>query len=177
VNNLTETAVRIATRSVSRVEIRVNERYEVFRARYEAAAPPFEPERVAVLATSGAPWSDYLSSAAENAPYDFMIYWSIAGEDILAAAGDGGKCTEYLMGNHTIAEQMYRHHPGALMFAPLRTTIYETAAGETFFAIDRPSDTVKVLGDKDIDEVGIALDRKVARLLQILGIAVPDSLI
>jgi hypothetical protein len=36
---------------------------------------------------------------------------------------------------------------------------------------------VKVLGSNDIDEFGIDLDCKVALLLQLLGIAVPDSLV
>jgi hypothetical protein len=112
VSHLTETAVRTTARSVSRGEIRIEESYQNFRSRYEAAVPPFEPERVAALA---------------------------AVVDILKAAGDGSQCTEYLMGNHTIAEQMYRHHPGALMSAPPRTTIYETAVGDPFFGIDRPA--------------------------------------
>jgi hypothetical protein len=34
------------------------------------------------------------------------------------------KATEYLMGNHTIAERMFRHDPAVMLHAPLRTVVY-----------------------------------------------------
>jgi hypothetical protein len=38
----------------------------------------------------------------------------------MSLAGDPARCTAYLMGNHTIAEQMYRHDPSVMLYAPLR---------------------------------------------------------
>ncbi|MDX2647046.1 hypothetical protein PV341_26470 [Streptomyces sp. PA03-1a] len=105
-----------------------------------------------------------------------MIYWKFDAQPLFGVAGDQARCTEYLMGNHTIAERMYRHDAGALMYAPLRTTIHESPTGEAMFAIDRPSDTVSALGRPEITEVGRELDRKVGALLTHLGLPVPDEL-
>ncbi|MDT5348412.1 MAG: hypothetical protein QOH91_1699 [Mycobacterium sp.] len=33
------------------------------------------------------------------------------------------KATEYLMGNHTIAECIFRHDPAVMLHAPLRTVV------------------------------------------------------
>ena len=35
------------------------------------------------------------------------------------------------MGNHTIAEQMYRHDPAVMLYVPLRTVIYAGPRGTT----------------------------------------------
>ncbi|MEU8712455.1 hypothetical protein [Streptomyces sp. NPDC048663] len=114
--------------------------------------------------------------AEANGPLGFMIYWKFDAQPLFGLAGNRDRCTEYLMGNHTIAERMYRHDAGALLYAPLRTTIHESPSGETLFAIDRPSDTVAALGRSDITDVGRELDRKVGTLLRHLGTPVPDEL-
>ena len=44
----------------------------------------------------------------------------------MGLAGDGARCVEYLMGNHTIAQKMYRYNPAILLYAPLRTAIVST---------------------------------------------------
>lgn len=42
--------------------------------------------------------------------------------------------TAYLMGNHTIAERMFRHDPSAMLHAPLRTLLYADTDGDTKLA-------------------------------------------
>jgi hypothetical protein len=80
------------------------------------------------------------------------------------------------MGNHTIAQRMYHHNPAVMLYAPLRTAIYEDAAGVTWFAVDQPSTIFGSFGVPAITEVGIELDRKLAALLQFLGAPVPAGL-
>ncbi|MFD5474202.1 hypothetical protein [Streptomyces sp. NPDC127105] len=172
----THPTTRAPTRSVTRLEIAVSEDYEQFRARYEQAVPPLDYQRTFDLVTQGAPWSTVVDLADDNGPLGFMIYWKFDAQPLFGMAGNRARCTEYLMGNHTIAERMYRHDAGALLYAPLRTTIHESPSGETLFAIDRPSDTVAALGRSEITEVGRELDRKVGALLRHLGVAVPDEL-
>jgi hypothetical protein len=167
---------RAQRRSVTRLEIAVGEGYEQFRARYEQAVPSLDYQRTFDLVTERAPWSAVLDLADENGPLGFMIFWKSDAQPLFGLAGNHARCTEYLMGNHTIAERMYRHDAGALLYAPLRTTIHESPSGETLFAIDRPSDTVAALGRSEITEVGRELDRKVGTLLRHLGIPVPDEL-
>ena len=80
------------------------------------------------------------------------------------------------MGNHTIAETMYRHDPGIMLYAPLRTVLYEDLDGGTHFAIDQPSHHFGSFGDPDIAATGRLLDQKLAALLATLGVSVPDGL-
>jgi Domain of unknown function DUF302 len=54
-------------------------------------------------------------------------------------AGDRWRSVEYLMGNHTIAQRMYRHDPAIVLYAPLRTAIYETRQGRTYFTWTNPA--------------------------------------
>jgi hypothetical protein len=80
------------------------------------------------------------------------------------------------MGNHTIAERMYRHNAGVMLYAPLRTAIYEDRDERVWFSIDQPSTRFSSFGDPEIGTVGVDLDDKVARLLDTLGITVPTEL-
>ena len=54
-------------------------------------------------------------------------------------ANDDNDCIAYLMGNVTIAEQMFRHDPRAMLYAPLRTVIWEDAHERAWFTVDQPS--------------------------------------
>ena len=57
---------------------------------------------------------------AKNAPNEFMIYAKIGGTELLSLTGHHTPAIEYLIGNHVIAETMFRHDPKALLYAPLR---------------------------------------------------------
>jgi hypothetical protein len=59
------------------------------------------------------------------------------------------------MGNHTIAEQMYRHDPSVMLNAPLRTATYVDAADRIRFAVDKPSTVFASFASPPISEVGI----------------------
>jgi hypothetical protein len=84
-------------------------------------------------------------------------------------AGDSPRCSSYLMGNHTIAERMYRHDPAIMLYAPLRTLIHEDADGTTWFSVDQPSTRFAGFGDPAITAVGLELDHRLAALLEHLG--------
>jgi hypothetical protein len=81
------------------------------------------------------------------------------------------------MGNNVIAETMFRHDPGIILYAPLRTAIYEDTLGRAHFSIDQPSSKFASFGDTRIASVGAQLDAKVARLLQLLSLPVPPEII
>jgi hypothetical protein len=80
------------------------------------------------------------------------------------------------MGNHTIAERMYRHDPGIMLYAPLRTAIHEDAEGTTWFSFDQPSSRFRSFRDPAITYIGLALDHKIALLLEHLDAPVPVEL-
>jgi hypothetical protein len=83
--------------------------------------------------------------------------------------------TAYLMGNHTIAEHMFRHDPSAMLHAPLRTLLYADTDGDTKLAVDQPSLLFASYGNPDIAAVGNELDG-LAALVELLGGDVPDQL-
>jgi hypothetical protein len=148
-----------------------------FKARYEAAVPPYPEKDVLALAMRRAPWSEMLEFVNRVAPLGFLIYNVAQFDPIFSLAGDSGSCVAYLMGNHTIAERMFRHVPAVMLHAPLRTAIWSTADRNAKFTFDRPSDHFGSFVNPDVAAVGVELDRKVANLLEHLGVEVPDVLL
>jgi hypothetical protein len=112
-----------------------------------------------------------------TAPYGFLIYFKNDVRPVMAAAGDDADCIAYLMGNHVIAETMFRHDPRAMLYAPLRTLIWEDPAGDAWFTVDQPSTQFGSLGSPEVQEVGFELDRKLGLLLEALDVAVPEPLV
>jgi hypothetical protein len=164
------------THEVVRWSIDTGTSFEDFRARYEAAVPVLDIDRMTRLRTERASWDTVVAAAVENAPHGFMRFWSTDVGATMRLAGNPGLCATYLMGNHTIAERMYRHDPGVMLYAPLRTTIHQDPQGATLFSIDQPSTRFSSFGVPDIAAVGEELDRKVVNLLKVLDVTVPPAL-
>jgi hypothetical protein len=169
-------AVRSVPHEVRRLEVAVGTSFDDFRQRYQEAVPRLDAAQFERLKAEDADWDAVLRDARENAPHGFIIYYAADVTSLMRLAGDSWRCAEYLMGNHTIAQRMYHHNPAVMLYAPLRTAIYEDATGVTWFAVDQPSTTFGSFGVPAITEVGIELDRKLAALLQFLGAPVPAVL-
>jgi Domain of unknown function DUF302 len=147
-----------------------------FQLRYEQAVP-FNPiDDVAHLIERGAPWTELLGLIADAAPHGFLIYWRNDMHPVMQLAGDQCDCIAYLMGNVTIAEQMFRHDPRVMLYAPLRTVIWEDSDGRAWFTVDQPSTQFRSLRIPCVSAVGVELDRKLAALLEALGVEVPMAL-
>ncbi|PMR57413.1 hypothetical protein C1A38_30030 [Verrucosispora sp. ts21] len=169
---------RVAERpyQARRFDISVDRPFEDFRRQYEEAVPPYDPTAFNALVARGAPWSDVLSLMRERAPNGFLIYWSSGDlQPMMSLAGDSAQSVEYLMGNHTIAERMFRHDPTVMLYAPLRTAI-SSGSGGTRLTIEQPSCAMGSFGVDAIHAVGVELDRKVAALLDHLGLPIPAQL-
>jgi hypothetical protein len=162
--------------SVTRLTVDVPLPVEEFQRQYERAVPPLPREQVDALVARGAPWSEMIDLIASAAPLGFLIYWKNQAHDVMGLAGDIAKGTFYLMGNHTIAERMYRHHPAAMLYAPLHTIIWDSPDGATHFTFDRPSDQFGSFGIPAITAVGVELNQKLTALLDHLGLSVPEQL-
>jgi uncharacterized protein (DUF302 family) len=121
-------------------------------------------------------WDETIHLANSNGPLGLMRFWKLDYAAILAGSGTPGRSFGYLIGNQTIAEQMIRHEPEVVLYAPLRTAIYEGADGGAFLLIDQPSALFGSFGNADITEVGRHLDALVAGLLDALGAVVPAKL-
>jgi hypothetical protein len=155
---------------VSRLQLPIAESFRSFVARYEAAVPQLDAAHLADLESRHAPWQEMLAFIELSAPHGFLIYWKNDVHPVMSMAGDDLPCVAYLMGNHTIAERMFRLSPLAMMYAPLRTVIWEDRSGQSWFAIDRPSSLFASLGDPAIAAVGEQLDVKLSSLLNVLDL-------
>jgi hypothetical protein len=158
--------------SSTRFTIPLPDPYEAAVRHYEELVPQVDFDRFGQLGT----WDAVVELAEINAPLGFMIYWKTDVTAIMAGSPSGWKSTEYLMGNHVIAERMFRYDAGVMLHAPLRTEIYADPDGGTQFIIDRPSAHFASYGNPAITEVGVELDNLVAGLLGALGAPVPREL-
>jgi uncharacterized protein (DUF302 family) len=171
------TSVRGVSHSVTRLTVDVGAPFADFQARFEEAVPPMPPERLAALAARSASWDDVLAEVEALAPHGFLIYGRIPVDPLMRLAGHTTPCTEYLMGNHTIAERMFRHSPEVMLHAPLRLVLWEDAAGTARLSVDKPSALFASFGSPEVAAVGVELDTKLAALLRHLGVEVPDALV
>src|SRR3984893_14463020 len=161
---------------VTRLVFDTGQPYEEFRARYEAAVPALDEKRLAGFAARGVAWSEVVADADASAPHGFLIFWRLDTTPVMSLAGNTARCTAYLMGNHIIAEQMYRHDPAIMLYVPLRTVIYAGPDDRAFFAADQPSTEVASFGPPPVTQVGIGLDRKLTALLDALDVPVDETL-
>jgi hypothetical protein len=159
-----------------RLDIPIHEKYDDFLVRFESAVPMFNRARAVELIKRKAPWSEIVSDVYASAPHDFLLYWKLDLSPMMSLAGNKCRATEYLMGNHVIAETMYRDDPAVGLYVPLRCIIYGGDSG-TRFAIEQPSTALTSLGRDEIAQVGQELDHKLARLLDVLGAEVPSALL
>jgi len=169
-------SIETISHQVDRLTIQIDDSFDGFRNRYEQAVPVFQSERFASLIDGDVDWRTVLEATADNAPHNFILYWSHDFTSLMRLAGDRGRCVEYLMGNHTIAQKMYRYNPAILLYAPLRTAIVEDADAATWFTFDQPSTRFGSFNTAQITKVGVELDHKLAALLEHLGAPVPAAL-
>lgn len=162
--------------TVSRLTVETGSTPAEFRSRYEKAVPPAPQEQMNELVRRQAPWQEMIDLVNATAPLGFLIYNKINVDPVVRLAGDQASATTYLMGNHILMERMFRHEPAVVMYAPLHTVIWGDTDGPAYFSFDKPSDQFGSFDNPQITAVGTELDRKMAALLEHLGVGVPDGL-
>ncbi len=160
----------VTPHAMKRIDVATGVEFDEFRTAFEKAAPPVDREALQEIVAHGGSWDDVRAAAERNAPHGLMVYATIDAQPFLSLAGHTTKAVEYLLGNHTIAETMFRHDPRALLYAPLRVLVYAGADGKAVFSMDQPSAAFGSLGIAAVTGVGEELDRKVANLLRVIGI-------
>jgi hypothetical protein len=161
--------------SVRRLNVPVSD-VRSFQTAYEQAVPDVPVDDVRALLAQRAPWLQMVELIDRTAPYGFLVYFRNDVHPVMQAAGDKADCIAYLMGNHTIAERMFRYDPRAMLYAPLHTVIWEDGEGRAWFSFDQPSTQFGSFHHPAISAVGRELDRKLALLLEGLAVDVPDAL-
>jgi len=146
--------------------------YDEAREVYETLVPEVDLARFFQMAS----WQATLELAEINAPHGFMRYFRSDVTALMASSPSLWKATEYLMGNHTIAERMFRHDPSVMLHAPLRTVLYADPDGDTKLVVDQPSLLFSSYDNPQIAVVGHELDDLLAGLIDLLGGDVPAQL-
>jgi uncharacterized protein (DUF302 family) len=164
----------IVEHQMTRIEVPTGIAFDEFRSALERAAPPFDANGIRQLTANGGTWDDVKQAVAASAPHDLLVYAMIDAAPLLSMAGHSTRAVEYLIGNHVIAETMFRHDPKALLYAPLRILIHSDADGTAILSIDQPSTAFASLGNPEISAVGRSLDQKVAILLRAIGVDTGD---
>ncbi|MDJ0420073.1 hypothetical protein [Rhodococcus opacus] len=166
----------VTSYTLNRYTLDTRQDYTKFVARFEKAVPSFTPDIVA----SASDWNEVVANTAGIATNGFLIYTKFTDWPWGRFSGmeglDKRRGTMYLMGNHVIAETMYRHNPGVMAHAPLRLMIFENERGDAVFQIERPSDQFAAYGDEEIAKVGLLLNQKLESLLRGLDVPVPSGL-
>jgi hypothetical protein len=160
---------------VNRFVIDSDETFDDMRQRYESLVPTIDFADLAEVIATG-DLARVQQYTAERAPNSFVNFWTLDPMPMMRLAGNRQRAITYLMGNNVIAETMFRHDPGIILYAPLRTAIYESTSGGVQFSIDQPSTKFDSFGNPDIAQVGAQLDAKVAELLRLMSLPVPAEL-
>jgi hypothetical protein len=162
----------IVAHTAVRITVALNQTLSQAVARFEELVPAVDIDAF----RQSHSWNETILLARTNGPLGLMRFWKLDYAAILASSGTPARSFGYLIGNQTIAEQMIRHEPAVVLYAPLRTAIYEGADGRALFVIDQPSSLFGSFGKADITKVGRHLDSLVATLLDALGAVVPAEL-
>ena len=160
--------------TIRRLHVRLDRPYDDAIADFERVVPLIDAPSFQSLDS----WDENVRLSEAVAPLGLVRFGAI---DVLAymrASGTDRRGIEYLVGNHTVAERMYRHEPATMLYAPLRVFIFADDDGQGVFVIDKPSTLFGSLGSNpDVAAVGRELDRKVADVLSAMGVRVPDVLV
>ncbi|MDT5069623.1 MAG: hypothetical protein QOK02_5778 [Mycobacterium sp.] len=160
---------------VNRLVIDTDDTFDAVRKRFEYLVPALDfAELTDVIKTGDLSRVQQYTTA--HAPHSFVNFWTFDPTPMMALAGHRTRAVTYMVGNNVIVETMYRHDPGVMLYAPLRTEIYEDAAGRVHLGIDQPSTKFASFGDPRIARVGAQLDTKLAALLRLIPMPVPPEL-
>lgn len=161
--------------TVNRLVIDTDTPFEEVLERYESLVPAVDFAKLTRLVSDG-DLSRVMGYTDELAPHSFVNFWKFDPTPQMQLFGHRTRAITYMMGNNMIVERMFRHHPGVMLYAPLRTEIYEDAAELTHLSIDQPSTRFASFGDSRIAAVGLELDAKLAEILQLMSLPVPPEL-
>jgi hypothetical protein len=162
--------------TVNRLVIDSDTSFDDLLESYESLVPTVDFAKLTRLVLSG-DLSRVKQYTAEHAPHTFVNFWTFdPTPQMMKLFGHQTRVVTYMMGNNMIVERMFRHDPGVMLYAPLRTAIYQDADGRTHLSIDQPSTRFASFGDPRIAAVGLELDTELAELLRLMSLPVPAEL-
>ncbi len=147
--------------TMEHVTIRSAKPFEAVRLALEAALPRLDDAYVTLLANGKVDAArDLLESQAP-----LSIFGTRNHGDLLQIAGLRRKAVQYDIGNPLTASKMTRHVLSAALYAPIRVLLSEDPEGRAVFEYDRPRTSFGQFGEKDVDAVASALDKRLGETL------------
>lgn len=167
--------IRRVTRPVNRFVIQAEDTFESVRRRFEELVPEIDFAALREVIKSG-DLEAVERYTAEHTPNSFANFWTFDPTGMMRLRGHSTRAVTYMVGNNVIAETMFRHDAGVMLYAPIRVAIYTDVEGRTFLSVDQPSSHFGSFGSPEIAEVGRLLDEKLAAVLGLLEVPVPSEL-
>jgi hypothetical protein len=131
---------------VNRFVIDTDDTFDDIRQRFESLVPTIDFAELTDLIEAG-DLAHVQRYTAEHAPHSFVNFWTFDPTPMMKLVGHRTRAITYMVGNNVIVETMFRHEPGVMLYAPLRTAIYEDNAGHVHLSIDQPSSKFASFGD------------------------------
>ncbi|MFF2503603.1 hypothetical protein ACFVTY_09560 [Streptomyces sp. NPDC058067] len=146
--------------------------YDTACEHFETLVPQADLSRFFQLGS----WNATLELDQINAPHGFMHYYRSDICALMAGSQSLWKATQYLIGNHILAERAFREDASAALHAPLPAVIYADPDGDTKFAVDQTSLLFDSYDNPQITETGREFDTRLGHLITLLGGDVPPQL-
>jgi len=149
------------TIAVEHVRITSIHPFAQVRAALEAQLPQLDPSIMGLLASGDEDAVNYQDAHGPT----LSIFLTREHGDLLAIAGGKRNAVQFEIGNPIIASKMTRHDLAASLYAPLRVALFETPEGEAVFEYDKPSTLFGQIGNAQVTEVALFLDRELETAL------------
>ena len=130
---------------------------------------PLFPTLIPRASTKWPPGKPSLKLPTTKAPHAFTRYARRDITALMAPSPSSWEATQYLMGNHTIAERMFRHDPSVMPHALLRALLCADTDGDTKLGVDQPSLPFASYHNPHIAAVGRELDELLISLIELLS--------
>ena len=160
---------------VNRFVIDTDDSFDEVRRRFESLVPTLDFAEFTEVIEAG-DLAAVQRYTAEHAPNSFVNFWTLDPTPMMRLVGHRNRAVTYMVGNNVIVETMFRHDAAVMLYAPLRTAIYQDNNGRVHLSIDQPSSKFASFGDPRITEVGALLDNKLAALLRLMSLPRPPEL-
>ncbi|MEU6657586.1 hypothetical protein [Streptomyces sp. NPDC046821] len=158
--------------AVRRLVVTLPRPYDAACEHFETLVPRADLSRFFQLGS----WNATLELAEINAPHGFMHYYRSDVCALMAGSKSLWKATQYLIGNHILAEHAFREDASAALHAQLPALIYADPDGDTKLAVEQPSLLFDSYDSPQIAETGRDFDTRLGHLITLLGGDVPPQL-
>lgn len=161
--------------TVARTDVASGLSYEDLVQRFESTLGTWDGATAKQLVERKASWSEVEAAAGKIAgTHGLMIIAAIDQGQLTSLSGHAKKCRLYLVGNPVIASGILDLDPHAALYVPFRVTLFEgDDADGAQISFDRPSASLALLGNAQIDDIGRQLDEKIDAV--VAAVCVPQA--